>query len=169
MWRNINGYEGIYQVNEKGEVKNVISGTLRKPQKRANGYLFVALYKNGVPSCKSIHRLVAEAFIENEEGYPIVNHKDENKVNNNVSNLEWCTYSYNSTYKNAHKGAEESHKKPVVQMGENGEELAVYDSVTSAAYAIGVGKNARPNISSVCLGKHERAYGYKWKFKEVCL
>ncbi|GAA0076144.1 NUMOD4 domain-containing protein [Clostridium sp. CTA-5] len=107
IWKDIIGYEGLYQVSNLGRVKKVkaIYGKLDKlvkNHKNKDGYIVVALYKN---SCKNkkyrVHRLVAEAFIPNPNNYPIVNHKDENPSNPRVDNLEWCTIKYNNTYGNA--------------------------------------------------------------------
>jgi hypothetical protein len=71
---------------------------LLTPRKITHGYLSVMLYKNGKPKNYKIHRLVAQAFLSNPEGLPEVNHKDEDKTNNHVNNLEWCTHKYNSRY-----------------------------------------------------------------------
>lgn len=110
FWKDIEGFEGIYQVSNLGNVKNVKTG---KPLKHfvVGGYYHVGLGRKGVPNKHYlVHRLVAEAFLPNPNNYPIINHKDENKLNNYVhvspdgsvdqekSNLEWCTFSYNLTY-----------------------------------------------------------------------
>ena len=103
MWKDIKGYEGIYQVDENGNVKSCERNTSGKHIKEkiikggnySNDYRFVCLRKDGKNSNKSIHRLVANAFIPNPNNYPYVNHKDGNKSNNNVTNLEWCTAKQN--------------------------------------------------------------------------
>lgn len=110
IWRDIKGYEGIYQISNYGEVMRLMSydskGHLRnsrilKQQKNKYGYLQIGLHKNGKEKKYLIHRLVAETFIENPYNHPEVNHKDENKKNNSVSNLEWCNRIYNVNYGNA--------------------------------------------------------------------
>lgn len=172
------GYEGYYQVSNFGNVRSLdriiygnnmskyaIKGKEKIPKMRNNGYLFVALYKNGKCSQLNIHRLVAEAFIDNVNNYPIVNHKDENKTNNNVNNLEWCTYSYNSTYKNARNNVERAHYKPVEQIDSSGKIINTYHSITEAAVSIG-NINRRHNIGRICNGHGLTAYGYKWRYKE---
>ena len=98
MWKDIKNYEGLYQVNELGEVKGLVNNKILKPTKHSEGYLQVRLSKNNIKKAHYIHRLVAQAFIDNKENYPCVNHKDENKTNNCVSNLEWCDHKYNDNY-----------------------------------------------------------------------
>ena len=103
-WRDIEGYEGLYQVSNLGRVRSLncrghkgCIGILT-PRLDGKGYEMVALYKEGKARNTKVHRLVAQAFIPNPNNYPQVNHKDENKINNNVSNLEWCTVLYNNCY-----------------------------------------------------------------------
>lgn len=114
IWKNIKGYEGLYQVSNYGKVRSLdkkVKGsnqygkiffvTKKGKQLKSrikNGYCNVHLIKNGVLKEFTIHRLVAEAFIPNPNNLPQVNHKDENKANNYVENLEWCTRSYNCSY-----------------------------------------------------------------------
>lgn len=120
QWKDILGYEGIYQINEYGFVKSLsrvinnngsYSGKIKKNERilkhsiNRYGYCVITLQKNGVRAFKSIHRLVAETFIDNPNNYKEVNHKDLNKTNNHISNLEWCNRSqninhyYNNSYK----------------------------------------------------------------------
>ena len=97
-WKNVIGYEGLYEVSNKGNVRNVRRNTLLKLSKTNDGYIQVHLYKNGIRTGFKVHRLVAQAFIPNPDNLPEVNHKDEDKTNNNVTNLEWCTAKYNVNY-----------------------------------------------------------------------
>ena len=106
-WRPIEGYEGLYEVSSYGRVRSLdrydsrnhfIEGKLLKNKNNGNGYLLCTLSKNGIVKNKYIHRLVAEAFIERPDCLYEVNHKDENKTNNNVTNLEWCDRKYNMNY-----------------------------------------------------------------------
>lgn len=110
-WKPIVGYEG-YAVSNLGNVKSVertckrrndgsmrrVKEKIKKPTKLKNGYYSVQLYNDGARKIQYIHRLVAEAFIPNPDNLPWINHKDEDKTNNNVSNLEWCTQKYNTNY-----------------------------------------------------------------------
>lgn len=115
IWKPIKGYEDRYEVSNYGSVKSIskfvknrYSGfmtkeKLLKPLVLTKGYLGVCLYKDKKATTLKIHRLVAEAFIPNPNNYPCVNHKDEDKTNNFVGNLEWCTVSYNNSYGNRNK------------------------------------------------------------------
>ena len=99
IWRDIEGFEGLYQVSNFGRIKRVTTGKILKGDKNNDGYLRVKLYKNNTKSNKSIHRLVAEAFIPNPENKPQVNHINEDKTNNSLDNsldnLEWMTAKEN--------------------------------------------------------------------------
>ena len=110
VWRDVKGYEGIYQISNYGEVIRLMSydsrGHLRnskilKQSKNKYGYLQLGLHKDGKEKKYLVHRLVAENFIDNPNNYPEINHKDENKQNNSASNLEWCDRIYNVNYGNA--------------------------------------------------------------------
>ncbi|MEF3886392.1 NUMOD4 motif-containing HNH endonuclease [Lacticaseibacillus rhamnosus] len=112
-WKDIEGYEGLYQVSNMGRVRSLNHEDTRghhvkgkvlagRPNK---GYLGVALYRDGNAKGYPVHRLIAKAFLDNPSNLPEVNHKDENKANNAVSNLEWCTAFYNNTYNGRHKRA----------------------------------------------------------------
>ena len=111
-WRDVAGYEGLYQVNELGEVRSLAHsvigsygklhpypGKVLKPTKDRKGYLYVDLSKQGKRQKYKVHRLVATAFIPNPHNYPQVNHIDHVVDNNNVDNLEWCTDEYNQAHK----------------------------------------------------------------------
>lgn len=111
IWRDIQGYEGLYQVSNLGRVKSLDriirtkagweqkhKGHILQPRIKKNGYLFLILYKNNQGKNKYIHRLVAQAFLSNPKSLPTVNHKDGNKQNNNVNNLEWNSYSENNQH-----------------------------------------------------------------------
>ena len=114
IWKDVVGYEGYYQVSNKGNVRSVdrfvssklgsyrkINGKTIKPRNKENidgNYLTVNLKRNGIGKTKFVHRLVAVVFIPNPNNFQQVNHKDENKLNNEVPNLEWCDAKYNSNY-----------------------------------------------------------------------
>ena len=133
IWKDFEDYEGKYQISNRGNVKSLNyrhTGKERilKPQKTGRGYLFVYLYKDGKAKKYLVHRLVAEVFLDNPEGYTEVNHKDENKTNNNADNLEWCSRSYNCSYNDKAKKAgkktsekmrgrklSEEHKKKIAE------------------------------------------------------
>lgn len=94
VFKPIQGYDGLYYITENGRVYSSIQNKWLKPYINQSGYPTVNLQMNK----KYIHRLVAEAFIPNPDNLPVVNHKDENKLNSSVDNLEWCTYEYNNNY-----------------------------------------------------------------------
>ena len=111
IWRDIKGFEGIYQVSNRGNIRSLdrisvnsygmprkLKGHIMKPYLNVYGYLDIGLSNCGAGNIFKVHRLVAEAFIPNPDNLPQVNHKDENKTNNNVENLEWCTNRYNVKY-----------------------------------------------------------------------
>jgi len=129
------------------------------------GYLKAALWKNGKRNWRFVHRLVALTFISNPENKPQVNHKDGNKLNNHISNLEWCTNQENSQhvvdngFRIIPKGKDNWASKAVICL----ETSAIYYSIKEAAE----NTNSNPNaISMVCLGKRRKAGGLHWKFKE---
>lgn len=106
VWKDVVGFEGYYKVSDKGNVYSVVrmvrgrkcGGIMLKPRYDKDGYLRVTLYKNGEQRTIFIHRLVLEAFVENPKNLPEVNHIDENKTNNELSNLEWCTSRHNTNH-----------------------------------------------------------------------
>ena len=125
IWKDIKGYEGLYQVSNFGRIKRLAYSREISPRGykqiihrkekilRLNNrhYKLVVLSKDGVSVTKTVHRLVAEAFIPNPKNLPCVNHKDENKYNNYVENLEWCTVKYNSTYGEGFKKRKETQRR----------------------------------------------------------
>lgn len=114
VWKDIEGFEGLYQVSNIGRVKCVehkcpgrhglrtVKEHIMTQVKGAKGYFYVSLSNMDRGRTFTVHRLVAKAFIPNPEDLPCVNHKDEDKFNNNVNNLEWCTSLYNNTYNDVH-------------------------------------------------------------------
>ena len=97
-WKEIPGYEGLYEVSNMGNVRNVRRNKLLRLSKTNNRYIRVSLCKNGIKTGLTVHRLVTEAFLPNPDNLPEVNHKDEDKTNNRVENLEWCDHKYNMNY-----------------------------------------------------------------------
>ena len=108
-WEHIPGYEGKYFISSLGRIRNS-HGLIMKPMVCTNGYLSACLWKNNQQRKILIHRLVAEVFIENNNGYDEVNHIDEDKTNNNVENLEWCTHLYNMNYGHVKEKIAEANK-----------------------------------------------------------
>lgn len=123
IWREIPGYEGLYQVSNTGRVRSLNYNGTRKTKVLKQitdklGYKRVNLFKNNKKKNYLVHRLVALAFIPNPNNYPIINHKDENPSNNYYKNLEWCTYEYNNNYGTKKQKISESMKgKPAWNKG----------------------------------------------------
>lgn len=149
QWKVIKGYEEEYAVSDKGEV--VSFHKLKQAEK--HGYLCATLSKNGGQlKVKYVHRLVAEAFLENADNLPQVNHKDKNRKNNNVENLEWCTAEYNNRH---------AHGRKVEQYDLFGNKLAEYSSLIVAQNITGVSQSC---ISHACNGDCKTAGGFVWKY-----
>jgi NUMOD4 motif./HNH endonuclease. len=180
IWKPIKGYEGIYEVSSYGRVRSSertaerldrygniskyeVKGRIISQWKRKDGYMSVTLRSMKTQSTLLVHRLVIETFVPNPDNLQLVNHKDENKSNNNVENLEWCTPSYNNTYNNIHMKKNMPFKKRVRQMTFDGEVIAEYESAADAARQTGLSNGG---ISSSCNGKKgfERYHGYNWEY-----
>ena len=136
MFKTIPDYPK-YQINEVGEVYSLYSNKILKPNLR-NGYYSVMLSNNGERHRVDVHRLVAICFVPNDdpENKTFVNHKDEDKLNNNADNLEWCTQDYNNSYNDVRIKSAKG-KVPIEQVDDQGNVIATYESQNSAARAIG--------------------------------
>lgn len=159
-WKDINDYEGLYQVSNLGNVRSTKTGRVLKPAKNyKGGYLQVVLYKNGRVKHFLVHRLVAEAFIPNPNNLPCINHKDEDKTMNIVENLEWCTHKYNDNYGTAIKRMTKTKSKTVLQLRMDGSLVRIWQSARKVQRQLHFNQSY---ISECCRGKHYSAYGYKW-------
>lgn len=103
IWKDIKDYKGLYQVSNLGNIKSLNYNHTKKEKLlktilQVDGYLGVNLGKNGIRKRYRVHRLVAETFLENSDNLPVINHKDGNKLNNNIDNLEWCSVAYNTQH-----------------------------------------------------------------------
>ena len=175
IWKDVKGYEELYQVSNYGQIRSVdrtvgyrykgkqriYKGRMLKQVVR-NGYLSVSLSKENKLKQKNIHRLVAEAFLPNPFNLPVINHIEENKKNNMVSNLEWCSCAYNTNYGSGRKKQAESQQKVVLQYDRSGNLLNQYPSATIAALKNGYNLKT---ISQCCRGHIKSAYNYIWRYK----
>lgn len=155
-WKNIEGYEGLYQISDQGQVKNLRSGKILKPRK-SKGYYYVCLYNKGIIKQCTIHRLVALTFIDNPNNLEYVNHKNEIKTDNKASNLEWCTVKYNTNYGTGLKRHAMAIKKPIYML--NGETKTYFDSATDCEMMTGI---SRRHIVDVLKGRLKTAGGMKF-------
>ena len=167
-WRNIEGYERLYQVSNMGRIKSTQyhNGTyerILKPNKDKKGYLTVHLYKNGKRKWVSVHKIVAQAFIDNPDNLPCINHKNENKSDNRVKNLEYCDYTYNNNYGSRNQQVSDKLSKRVQQYSLKGEFIADYPSTQEVERKLGFNHGY---ISKCCLGKYKTAYGYIWRYAD---
>lgn len=175
IWKDIQGYEGKYKISNLGRVKSLNyhrtgKEQIRTPRKQPNGYLIVELFKNGIQKNFLIHRLIAQAFIENPENLPQVNHIDENKLNNRVDNLEWCTNKYNVCYGTGIERMLKTRKlrncitaeRSVLQFTKDGKFVKEYPSIHEAERCTGIKKG---HICYCCKGRLLTAGGFKWKYK----
>lgn len=200
IWKDIEGYEGLYQVSNLGRVKSlerkvktINNGTeclkficerILKPKTNRGGYKVVLLYNQSKRKHITVHRLVAKAFIPNPSNYPVINHKDECKTNNTVwinedgsidqekSNLEWCTVLYNNNYGTAIKRGSEKRKgvkqpaeavklrcKKIYQYAIDGTLIKIWDSVKEAQKEYN-----NTHIADCARGERKTSSGFIWKY-----
>lgn len=183
-WRDIKGYEGLYQVSSIGRVKHLAivktKGTgnyarnerLCKIRTMKNGYLIVDLYKNNHRKTLLVHRIVAMAFIHNPNNYPCVNHIDSNRGNCNAENLEWCTVSYNHKYSydtnnrrdkmNWRHGRENHNARAVLMLDKTTNEvIRRFDCIMDAERELHILNNS---ICSCLKGRYKTAGGFRWVY-----
>lgn len=168
IWKDISGFEGVYKVSNKGNIKSLsridargrlLKNKLLKLGKSKGGYYQVVLC-NGFKKKYKVHRLVAMAFIPNPNNLPQINHKNEVKTDNRVENLEWCTPQYNVNYGNGIAKMREARKRPVYQINKEEIIVGIYATAYEASQKTGI------DNSSICKcvkGLRESAGGFKWQ------
>lgn len=162
IWRDVVGYEGLYKISNFGNVfSNYVSRIIR-PGTTRDGYKYVFLSKNKEKKMNTIHRLVAKAFLDNPNNYPIVNHKDENPSNNRADNLEWCTVAYNNTYNNAHIKRAQFLSKRVYRYNKYGNIFEEYASVQDASKILKVSSG---DIVDCCNGNLITYLNSVWSYE----
>ena len=183
VWKDIPGYPD-YQISSLGGVKSLQHTVFHSPSRRfpngrqvtykekilvpaieGGGYYFVVLYKDKVKRSYRIHRLVAQMFLNNPNNYDQVNHKDEDKLNNCVDNLEWCDAKYNVNYGTGKYRKTLSRRIPVLQFTLDGVFIREHDSATEAAYSLGLKQFYARDILRACSGRYKTVKNFIWKFK----
>ena len=178
-WKDVIGYESLYAISSYGRLlakANIIHNgrgfrktppKIKTPSIKKNGYLEVALYKNGNRKYITIHRLVAQAFVPNPEAKPVIDHKDRNRQNNHASNLQWCSLSENMNNPNTiayckrifENDSRNKHLSPIVCLKNN----VVVKQYTSIKEAIADGFSG-PSISNTCTGRQKSHKKYNWMY-----
>ena len=167
-WKPVVGFEGLYEVSNWGKVKSLNYNhtgkeKILKPKTDRYGYLRVCLHKSSKRYYKTIHRLVAEAFLPNDDLFKTdINHKDENKENNHVDNLEWCNAQYNNNYGTRIERAVKLYSKAVLQYSFDGTLIKEWQSSFQVKQQLGFDNSA---IAKCCNGKFKQMYGFIWRYK----
>ena len=162
IFSTIKNYPG-YIVTSNGEIYSLKHKKPRRliTQKNWGGYERVGLCANGKQRYFLVHRIVAETFLKNPDGKPFINHKDENKSNNDVSNLEWCTTAENNQYGTRLARISASNKKKIKQIDCSGNVVRIWDSQTDAANALNL---EIKNINACLKNRRKHCGGYEWRF-----
>lgn len=165
IWKDIDGYEGLYQVSNVGNVRSLNwrrLGLIRNLYLKSHnkGYLQVELHKGSERKTFTVHRLVAMHFVDGYEEGKIVNHKNEIRTDNRAENLEWCSHRENCIYGTARDRASKNCKKPIEQVDESGKVVRIWAGAIDAESE----GFSRKTISACCLGKVKSHKGYKWRY-----
>ena len=186
IWKDIVDYNNLYQVSNLGRVKRLetnitifnkktqynkkVKGKILKNTKDKKGYLYVTLCKNGKTKKQRVHKLVAEAFLQKNNGFNEINHKNEKRDDNRVDNLEYCTHIYNLNYGNHNKKLSKSLienskvKIKIIQMDTKGNILNEFESLMEASRQTNI---PEPNICACCKGVYKQTHNFIFKYKEL--
>ena len=173
-WRDVVGYEGLYQVSDQGRVKSLerkishwrggertVKERILKPRTNRYGYLIVGLYAGGKQKMLTVHRLVCQAFHENLDNKPQVNHLNEDKKDNRACNLEWCTRIENCNHGTRNERSAKNRSKSVGQYTLDGELVKIWPSAKEVERQAGFHRGI---ICKAAKGNYKTAYGFIWKY-----
>lgn len=161
QWKDVVEYEGLYEVSTEGRVRNKRTLRMMTPCNNGNGYMMVNLSKNGKAKLRYIHRLVGMAFIPNPENKPEINHKDEDKANNRLENLEWMTHLENMRHGTGMARSQaKQRRKPILQYDLEGNFIREFESTKEAVRQYG------SNVGKVLKGTYSQTHGFIFKYKE---
>ena len=164
IWKPVPDYEDLYEISNDGQIRSINKRYKNKGNLKqcvgSRGYLIVTLCRKGSQKTVNVHRLVAKVFIPNPDNLPCVNHKDEDKTNNNVNNLEWCSYYYNNVYGERLTKSAAKRSIPVMCIETN----KIYLSAYAAQRETGIRQS---KICCCCHGKAKTACGFHWKFSNT--
>ena len=170
IWKNIEGFEGLYQVSSEGRVKSLerkvhhgrtVKERILKPNMDRGGYLLVYLYAGGKRKTLKVHRLVCQAFHDNPDNKQEVNHINEDKTDNRACNLEWCTRIENVNHGSRNERSAKALSKPICQYTLDEKIVKTWASLTEVKRQTGFGQS---HISEVANGNRKTAYGFIWKY-----
>ena len=161
-WREVKEYSN-YEVNQFGEIRHKTRRKVLKPRSNNGGYQYVNFKINGKNTNFAVHRIVANAFIPNPKGYTEINHKDYDRTNNCVDNLEWVDSSQNKQHAYLKDENKSSRGKAVIQRSKDGTYIKTFETISKAAKEMNCSIAA---ISNCCLGRTKTSQGFLWSFVE---
>lgn len=174
IWKPVKDFEDKYEISNMGRLRNKINGQLLKPQIRGN-YLKATLFDSGKRFQISIHKLMALTFLnkndfksmpdEDRKNYDLdklqINHKNENKLDNQLNNLEWCTAKYNTYYSNGVERCAKAKEKPIDQYDLDGNFIATWESIKKASETLNINKSS----ISQCVRERRKTHGYIFRYR----
>ena len=180
IWKDIKGYEDCYEISNLGRVRSkhrkvlqfckgvktefTYKGVLLKPQLINSGYYVVSLYKSSIQKKFLVHRLVAEAHLDNSNNLTQINHKDEDKLNNCADNLEWCSVNYNMTYNNRAKKVGQKIGKKIFVYDKNYKQINIFNSSKEASYFLHIPDRG---IRKACCRENHLYKNYIWSYEKL--